>query len=208
MNKSFIASLQHMISVLIALTLASPAISAADRVAKTTELQFQRSIEALRYRTADGVEVIRNRVAGPTVATAPAATHTTAPPTVWGSTRAPPRVPSDRGAVASVQNVVQSPANQKSRLGAVPADGSSDLQTLNKRPSDAVAAADRERMQILTSELINEARELATKNRLLKTPRGTNDLVDQMYTRLQREVSDHEENIRALNREIRRLPAQ
>jgi hypothetical protein len=78
----------------------------------------------------------------------------------------------------------------------------SSVQADGKDKQSAAASADR--TAILTAELINEVRELDTKRKLLKSPRGTNDLVDQMYTRLEREVLYHEENIRGLNREMRR----
>ena len=102
------------------------------------------------------------------------------------------------------------PAAPASRGGKGPAakgEGRVDARPMDvavSRPPRAVVD-NRERINILTHELIAETNDLETKRKLLKTPRGTNDLVDQMYARLEREVRDHQENILALNREIRRV---
>lgn len=135
-----------------------------------------RSIDGARYTTSDGVEVIQNRAK-----VTPAGELTRAPRDIsTGPT-------GER--VRSQIRPVSTPSVTISR-------GSKSLARSESEESD--------RRNILTNELVVEVRELEAKRKLLKSPRGTNDLVDKMYTRLEREVDDHQENIRALNREIRR----
>lgn len=94
-------------------------------------------------------------------------------------------------------------ASGKAAASTAPAPSAPAAQTGRALPEPGRIT--RERIDILSAELADEARELDTKNKLLRTPRGTNALLDEMYGRLQREVTSHQQNIQALHREIERV---
>jgi hypothetical protein len=64
------------------------------------------------------------------------------------------------------------------------------------------AERDRERHRILLSELQDEARKLTAKRRALDNPRLAFDLSIEQQQALRDSVQRHEENIKALNREL------
>lgn len=143
-----------------------------------------KGVEAARYINADGVEIIQNRTSTvlPVVAGPPASPAALAPRSSPPASRLQP--PQRPLAIERTGLVANQLVQSQPRFGKVD---------------------DSDRIRILTAELVTEARELDTKRKLLKSPRGTNDLVDQLAQRLEREAMGHEENIQALNREIRRV---
>ena len=124
------------------------------------------NLEARRYRTAEGIEVLTGRPAP--ASSAPAAAQAVPAPL-------PPAVP---------------PAVQGQRV-----------------PAAAQAERDRDRLAILNAELMTEGKALADKRRALASPRVALDLTSEQLQALRDSIAGHEENIRALTREIRRLPA-
>lgn len=135
-----------------------------------------KSIEGARYTSTDGVEIIQNR--------------TEATPVSKLSKAVPDN------AMISVDKPVQSQAK--------PISNRPDLISRSPKSQLNFESKGSERRDILTNEMVLEVRELEAKRKLLKSPRGTNDLVEKMYSRLEREVEHHQENIRALGQEIRR----
>lgn len=76
-------------------------------------------------------------------------------------------------------------------------------QTADPRVSSTVDHDDR--VEILNQELSREGQDLIAKQRLLRLPRGTDALADELRQRIGQEVTHHEANIAALHREIDRL---
>ena len=122
------------------------------------------TLEARRYRTAEGVEVLTSRAAP-----VPAA-------------------------------VASAPAMQ------MPAP-SAPAPEARRVPPDTQTERDRERFAILNAELMTEAKALSTKRQALGSPRASQDLNSEQLQALRDSIAAHEENIRAIDREIRRLPA-
>ena len=67
------------------------------------------------------------------------------------------------------------------------------------------AERDRDRLTILTAELMTEGRALEQKRSALKSPRASMDLGSDQLQALRDSVERHESNIRALNAEIRQV---
>jgi len=121
------------------------------------------TLEARRYRTTDGVEVLTSRAQAAAPAASAPAVQVAPPPAAAPEAR---RVPPD---------------TQTNR--------------------------DRERFAILNAELMTEAKALTTKRQALTSPRVSMDLTSEQLQALRDSIAAHEENIRAINREIQRLPA-
>lgn len=122
------------------------------------------TLEARRYRTAEGVEVLTSRAApAPAVVASAPAVQPPAPPV---------------------------PVPEARRI-----------------PPDTQTERDRERFAILNAELMTEAKALSTKRQALGSPRASQDLTGEQLQALRDSIAAHEENIRAIDREIRRLPA-
>ncbi|MFT7722016.1 MAG: hypothetical protein QM788_04170 [Roseateles sp.] len=137
--------------------------------ASTAHAAQAQALEARRYRTSEGVEVLTGRPA-------PAAS-------------APVAVSAAPAAAASPPGRPASPPQAR------------------QVPAAAQADRDRERFGILQAELMAEARSLSAKRLALASPRAGLDLTSEQLQALRDNIARHEENIRALNREIRRLPA-
>lgn len=90
-------------------------------------------------------------------------------------------------------------------VAAGPARASGGMPTVRVAPQDQ-ATRDRDRLAILNGELMLEAQALSTKRQALNSPRAGLDLTSVQVQALRDDVARHEENIRALNREIRRMP--
>jgi hypothetical protein len=131
------------------------------------------TLEARRYRTSDGVEVLTGRPA-PVSAAASVPMAALATPALPPSTSPPAPLP----------------ASEARRV-----------------PADTQVGRDRERFAILNAELMTEAKALSAKRHALASPRASQDLTSPQLQALRDNIADHEENIRAINREIRRLPA-
>jgi hypothetical protein len=125
-------------------------------------LATAQTLEARRYRTADGVEVLTSRVAAPKAAPASAVTAPAA---------TPPAAPASRPVVA--------PAVQ--------------------------AVRDQDRVAILGGELLAEGRMLEHKRQQLRSPKATAEMTAEQLQALRDEVRRHEDNVIALNRELRRV---
>ncbi len=142
-------------------------------------------LEAKRYRNADGVEVLTSRALPP----APAPT---------------PGVAAGPASASGASGGAGSPAaaGRSGTPGLLPAGGAPAIRVA---PQDQ-AARDRDRLAILNGELMLEAQALSTKRQALNSPRAGLDLTSVQVQALRDDVARHEENIRALNREIRRMP--
>jgi chromosome segregation ATPase len=86
---------------------------------------------------------------------------------------------------------------------------SSAASARRSAPEDTASERERERerLNILTSELISEGRALESKRLALRSPRVAIDLSSEQQQSLRDEVERHENNVRALNREIKRVSA-
>jgi hypothetical protein len=142
---------------------------------------FTTPIEASRYRTADGVEVITGR---------PSAL----PSTTTSSTSAPQGTQPAKARDASETAMLRPVSLPTAKPAPVPADEQ--------------AGRDRERVNILTSELINEGKALEKKRLALRSPKVDSELSKEQQQALREEIARHEANVKALNAELRRAGSQ
>ena len=130
--------------------------------------------DASRYTNSQGVEIIQNRPPP-----APVALPAPAPAkdaVAKASTVAPAKSP-------------EPPALRDARFQVSPQDQ---------------AGRDRERLDILRTELVKELEDYEAKNKVLRNPAMKAGLDDQQLKRLQETLQAHERNIRDLNAEIAR----
>ncbi|WP_422013417.1 hypothetical protein [Roseateles sp.] len=135
----------------------------------TAHAALAQTLEARRYRTSDGVEVLTSRPA-------PVSAAASVP---MAAMAAPAPLPAAPAQPAQAQRV----------------------------PAGAQIDRDRERFSILNAELMTEAKALSAKRQALASPRASLDLTSEQLQALRDNIARHEENIHAINREIRRLPA-
>lgn len=140
------------------------------------EARAATTVEATRYKTREGVEVIVGRDVG----AAPA---------------------------AALANSKRQPASQATvaNPGAAAIGTAAPSGVSYKVPVQDQAERDRDRLTILTAELMTEGRALEQKRSALKSPRASMDLGSDQLQALRDSVERHESNIRALNAEIRQV---
>jgi hypothetical protein len=134
----------------------------------------QTSSEVTRIRDAQGVEILSNRKAADVPLGDGRSIQSTRSLTVT----------SDQGSAAKS---AKAPSHQPSSFRVDPS---------------VQAERDRERQRILLSELQDEGRKLTAKRRALDNPRLAFDLSSEQQQALRDSVQRHEENIKALNREL------
>ena len=140
---------------------------------------FTTPIEASRYRTSDGVEVITGR------SSALPSTAVMAAPQVAPAAKA--RDASETPMLHPVSMPVAKPAQV---------------------PAEEQASRDKDRINILTSELINEGKALEKKRAALRSPKVDAELSTEQQQALREEIARHEANVKALNAELRRAGSQ
>jgi hypothetical protein len=155
-----------------------------------TAATFTTPIEASRYRTADGVEVITGRPSALPSTTSSTSTPATAKAATTASVSAPPSKARDASDTAMLRPV------------SLPAVKPSPV------PPDEQASRDRERVNILTSELIHEGQALEKKRTALRSPKVDAELSRDQQQTLREEIARHEANVKALNAELRRAGSQ
>jgi len=142
---------------------------------------FSTPIEASRYRTAEGVEVITGRASAlPSTAPGPG---TPAAATPAAKMRDASQVP--------MLHPVSTPVAKPAPI-----------------PADEQASRDKDRVNILTSELINEGKALEKKRSALRSPKVDAELSTEQQQALREEIARHEANVKALNAELRRAGSQ
>lgn len=142
-----------------------------------------------RITNEEGVEILSSR-AEPPAAKAPASAEQAGGAALPARSQAKVLTPPERGTLVS------------SRLTATPSQAAV-VRAADPRRSPTVD--DDDRVEILNQELSREGQDLIAKQRLLRLPRGTDALADELRQRIGQEVTHHEANIAALHREIDRL---
>lgn len=143
-----------------------------------------------RITNEEGVEILSSRTEPP-AAKAPASAEQAGEAALSARSQAKVLVPPpDGGTLVS------------SRLTATPGQAAV-VRAADPRRSPSVN--DDDRVEILNQELSREGQDLIAKQRLLRLPRGTDALADELRQRIGQEVTHHEANIAALHREIDRL---
>ena len=140
---------------------------------------FATPIEASRYRTPDGVEVITGRASALPSTAVPAA---------------PQVVPAAKMRDASETPMLHPVSMPIARPAPVPAEEQ--------------ASRDKDRINILTSELITEGKALEKKRTALRSPKVDAELSTEQQKTLREEIARHEANVKALNAELRRAGSQ
>jgi uncharacterized protein involved in exopolysaccharide biosynthesis len=112
----------------------------------------------------------------------------------------------DPAPLAAAANPNSAPSTSKARatltdnLASAPASTDGTHRVSEKEQTDR----DRERVNILTNELVNENRALDLNHQALKSPRASVDLDAQQLQALRASAERHEANIKALTDELRR----
>ena len=144
-----------------------------------TAASFTTPIEASRYRTSDGVEVITGR------SSALPSTAVMAAPQVAPAARV--RDASETPMLHPVSMPIAKPSPV---------------------PPEEQASRDKDRINILTSELITEGKALEKKRTALRSPKVDAELSAEQQKTLREEIARHEANVKALNAELRRAGSQ
>ena len=166
----------------------------------TPQAQAQsQSIEAARYVSGQGVEVLLNRNASRPGDRGDAGAAPISAPLPGGTAKA-------ATAAATAAPAPAQAATQTASTNGARADVGAPIRVNLVEQ----AARDTERRRILMAELLDEGQRLEIKRRALKSPRAATDLDAATRQKLADEVRRHEENVAALGREIGRTasPAQ
>jgi hypothetical protein len=169
----------------------TPSHCLAFSMALWTVCASAQQLAPMRYQTAEGVEVIVGRDAAAATKTPLAATASLASPPSSATALAPRGVSAIAGSTA-----VSNPVNFRS------GDAARSI------PADEQRRRDKESVNILTQEIVNEGRALQLNRQALGSPRAGVDLTTDQLAGLRASVARHEANLRALDNELRRAHLQ